>query len=162
MISRRSSLFGAAAGLGLVAVFSATVTVTAGTAHLGRQVRDDWWLLVPLMVGFATQVALMVELRRRRRAAHAAAASIGVGAGTSAVGMLACCAHHGADLLPLAGATGIATFLGGVQRPIMEAGVAVNAVAVAFAVRSLRHVPGAPVATDNHVPDRSTAGAGCH
>ncbi len=53
----------------------------------------------------------MAELRQRRRSAHLATAATGGGAGASAVGMLACCAHHLTDLAPLAGLTGTAALL---------------------------------------------------
>lgn len=144
MISRRSAAFGGAAALALSAAFVAVVAGAAGWAHLGSQVRDEWWLLAPLVAGFAVQVALMVELRRRHRFAHAAAVSVGAGAGVSGVGMVACCAHHLADLAPLAGATGVATFLTDAQRPLILAGLAVNVAAVVIATRKLRRV-GVPV-----------------
>jgi len=124
----------------LAGVFTAVVAGTAGWSHLADQVSADWWLLLPLLAGFATQVALMTELRRRHRMMRSAAASLGAGAGTSTVGMLACCAHHLADLAPLAGATGIATFLTGAQRPLMVGGVLVNALAIAVGARRLHRL----------------------
>jgi len=137
VITRRSVAIGTAAGLALAAVFVAVVAGTAGWAHLDQQVRADWWLLAPLVVGFATQVALMIELRRRHRLACAAAVSAGAGAGVSGAGMLACCAHHAVELAPLAGFSGAATFLTDVQRPLMAVGVALNVVAVTVAARKL-------------------------
>lgn len=140
-VAGRSLAWGLLAGLGLASLFSGVLVVTAGAAHLRDQVSADWWLLLPLMAGFAVQVTLLAELRHRRRAGAAAAASAGLGAGTSTVGMLACCAHHAADLLPLAGATGAAATLTGLQRPIMVAGLAINVVAIWFVARRLRRVP---------------------
>ena len=56
----------AATGLG---VFYAGVLVWAsGGAHLADQVGADWPYLVAIVGGFATQVALLVELRHRRAA----------------------------------------------------------------------------------------------
>jgi len=145
-MTRRSVILGAASGLLLSVVFVAVVGGLGGRDHLIQQLRADWWLFAPLALGFATQVALMVELRRRHRlAAAASSASIGAGAGVSGVGMIACCAHHVADLAPLAGATGIATFLTGVQRPAMLAGLLVNGVAIAIALRRLGRVRPLPV-----------------
>jgi hypothetical protein len=137
VITRRSVVIGTAAGLALAAVFVAVVAGTAGWAHLDQQVRADWWLLTPLLAGFATQVALMVELRHRHRLAHAAAVSVGAGAGVSGAGMLACCAHHLVELAPLAGLSGAATLLTDVQRPLMAVGVVLNVVAVTLAARQL-------------------------
>jgi len=59
VITRGSVATGGAAGLALAGVFVAVVAGTAGWAHLDQQVRADWWLLAPLLAGFATQVALM-------------------------------------------------------------------------------------------------------
>lgn len=140
-LQSRSVLIGLAAGAALASVFVAVVAGTAGWMHLTRQLRTDWWLLLPLLAGFITQVTLMVELRHRHRAMHAAAASVGAGAGVSGAGMLACCAHHLAELAPLAGATGAATFLTEVQRPLMGIGLVLNVLAVAYAARLLRRVP---------------------
>ncbi|HVM55743.1 MAG TPA: hypothetical protein VM262_21340 [Acidimicrobiales bacterium] len=136
----RASLRWGALGAALLAAFYVTVlTWASGWSHLVAQTRQDWWLLVPITVGFGTQVALMVELRRRHRAHHLAPAA-GAGTGASAMGMVACCAHHLAELAPLAGATGMAVFLYDWRVPFMLVGIGVNAVAVTIAVRRLRRV----------------------
>lgn len=137
----RSVVLGTLAGVGLGAVFVAVVAGTAGWGHLAAQVGDNWWLLLPLLAGFMTQVTLMVELRHRHRLMHAASVSVGAGAGVSGVGMVACCAHHLADLAPLAGATGFAAVLTDLQRPVMLAGLAFNVVVVAYAARLLHRIP---------------------
>ena len=138
MIARRSVLAGVIAAALLVSLYTAVLTATAGWSHLIQQARTDGWLLLPLLAGFGVQVALMLELRRRHRLMHTAAASVGTGTGMSAAGMLACCAHHLAELAPIAGAAGVAAFLTDVQRPLMIAGVVVNGIAIAVAVRALR------------------------
>ena len=55
--------------------------------------------------------------------------------------MVACCAHHLADLLPLLGATGAATFLIDNRVAFMLVGIGVNAVAIGIAVRRLHRLP---------------------
>jgi hypothetical protein len=136
----RSLLVGFLAGAGLAAVYVAVVAGTAGWDHLNTQFRDNWWLLLPLLAGFITQVSLMVELRHRHRLMHTAAVSVGAGAGVSGVGMVACCAHHLADLAPLAGAAGFATFMTDAQRPLMLAGLALNIAAIAYAALLLHRI----------------------
>ncbi len=61
-----------------------------------------------------------------------------VGTGTSTGAMLACCAHHLADVLPLIGLSGVAVFLTRYQMPVMIAGLAVNAGGIAYLWRQLR------------------------
>lgn len=56
-----------------------------------------------IATGFGSQIALFVELRTVDHRHRAAAAVTAAGTGTSAAAMLACCAHHLVDLLPLVG-----------------------------------------------------------
>ncbi|AQZ63105.1 unnamed protein product [[Actinomadura] parvosata subsp. kistnae] len=112
-----------------------------GLEHLGDQAATDWPWLVGILVGFGIQVALLAELRRRRRLHGAAKTTAGAGSGASVVGMVACCAHHVADLVPILGASGAAIFLTEFRVPIMAAGLAVNGLGVAVALRRLLHAP---------------------
>jgi hypothetical protein len=84
--------------------------------------------LALILAGFGTQVALFVELRRRHRLHDAAMkTATGGGAGASAVGMIACCAHHVADLAPIIGVSGLAVFLTDYRIPITVVGILINA-----------------------------------
>jgi hypothetical protein len=144
----RASLRWGAVGAAVLAGFYVTVLAWAsGWSHLVDQARQDWWLLAPITAGFGTQVALMAELRRRHRAHHLAPAA-GAGTGASTMGMVACCAHHLAELAPLAGATGMAVFLYDWRVPFMLVGLGVNAMAITIAVRRLRTVLAAGAPTE--------------
>ncbi len=138
----RSVRAGALASAGL-ALFYVIVVAAASRSwqHLTDQARQDWYYLVPIVAGFGVQVALISELRRRHRLQHAVAAAGGVGASASTVGMVACCAHHLADLAPFIGATGAAAFLTDYRIPFMVVGIGVNAVGVTIAARRLRRTP---------------------
>jgi hypothetical protein len=128
---------------GVLGLFYALVVGgVGGLAHLGQQAADDWPWLAMILTGFGTQVALFVELRHRKRLHDAAmkTATSG-GAGASAVGMVACCAHHVADLAPIIGATGLAVFLTDYRIPIMILGIGINALGVVLATRRLRRTP---------------------
>ena len=153
VISRRSLEWGvtAAAGLSLFYVF--VVGFASGSVdHLVDQSRRDWYFLALIIGGFGTQVALVVELRRRRRLSRSALAAGGGSTGASGIGMVACCAHHIADLLPLLGATGAAAFLLDLRIPFMVGGIAVNALGIAASIRELRRVGAGR-------PDAATAAA---
>ena len=144
----RRSVAAGVLGVALLGGFYAGVVGAAGGVdHLRSQARSDWYWLALILAGFGTQIALFVELRRRHRANRGTAAAAGSGAGASAVGMVACCAHHVADIAPILGASGAATFFTDARVPIMAAGVAVNALGVVIAVRRLRRASGLPVAT---------------
>lgn len=116
-----------------------------GPAHLGQQAIDDWPWLVLILAGFGTQVALFVELRHRPHDAATKDAVVktatGGGAGASSVGMVACCAHHVADLAPIIGVSGLAVFLTDYRVPIMIVGIAINTLGVVIAARRLHRIP---------------------
>jgi uncharacterized membrane protein YhaH (DUF805 family) len=138
-VNRHSLRWGAAASGALTGFYVAVLAASGGWEHLRDQARTDWWLLMPIIVAFGTQVALSVELRHRHHAQHLAATT-GAASGASAVGMVACCAHHLVDLVPLLGAAGVAGFLFDWRIPLMVAGLAINLVAVAIAGRRLAQI----------------------
>lgn len=142
---RRSLIAGVLAAVAMAAFYVAVVAGVSGSwTHLRDQIAADWYLLVLVVAGFATQVALLTELRRRHRLQAAVTAASGSGAGASAVGMIACCAHHIADLMPFLGASGAATFLYDYKVWLVIVGVGVNALGIALATRRLRHTPATP------------------
>ena len=142
-MNRRSLRWGVTASGALIGFYVAVLAWSGGWEHLVDQAGTDWWLLTPIIVAFGTQVALSVELRHRHHAPHLAATT-GAGTGASAVGMVACCAHHLVDLLPLLGAAGVAGFLFDWRIPLMIGGLAVNLVAVTIAGRRLARLTHPP------------------
>lgn len=157
-VRERPAATGAAAA-GAMLVFYAAVVVGASRspAHLVDQVVSDWYLILPIAAGFGVQIALLVELRRRHRLPSHVAAAGASGAGTSTIGMLACCAHHVADLFPLVGATAAATFLYDYRLPFMLTGLGMSAAAIAVALRRLRQVPSVDEEVDHAcASDRSS------
>ena len=100
-----------------------TPSPTSSTS-LGRL----WFWMVPLVLGFSLQVGLFVYARRAARARHATAHAHGVVAsgGASTVSMVACCAHHLTEVLPVLGFAGAATVLATYQSVFLLAGVLAN------------------------------------
>lgn len=141
-MTARSLRAGAIGATALATFYALVVGLASGSVdHLADQVRQDWYLLAPIVAGFGAQVGLMAELRRRHRLHRASMVAGGTCTAGSAAGMVACCAHHLADLAPFLGATGAATFLYDRRVAFMLGGVAANALGVAAAVRRLRRFP---------------------
>src|SRR3990170_2368961 len=139
----RDTLTAAAAGLlaaaVLVGVYLGLVTWGQGLEHAVQLLGDEWYLVGPIAGGFGLQIGLFVRVRqlaRRRAAASTALAASGTGASTA--GMLACCAHHVSDVLPVLGLSGATVFLNDYRIAFMAAGLAVNALGVGFMLRLLR------------------------
>lgn len=139
---RRSTRLGVLAAVGMAAFYAAVVAGASGSVrHLIDQARADWFLLAPIIAGFGLQVGLIAELRRRRRLVRDAAVAGATGASGSTVGMIACCAHHLADVVPFVAATGAATFLTNYRVAFMVVGLAATAAGVTVAAHHLRHLP---------------------
>lgn len=140
-LSRRSIIWGAVASIGLAAMYALVVGGFSGSLrHLVDQAQADWYLLTPLALGFGLQIALVLELRRRHRLQAATATAGTAGAGASTIGMVACCAHHVADLAPFIGATGAATFLIEYRLPFIVGGLGITALGVVISARRLAKV----------------------
>lgn len=128
---------GLLAGLSLIALYLALVTWAQGRAHARDLLWTDRYYVTAIASGFGLQVGLFVYVRRlltlRDRASAGAGAAVGTGASTAA--MLACCAHHVADALPVLGLSGAAIFLSDYRVPLMLAGIGVNAAGILFMAR---------------------------
>jgi hypothetical protein len=124
----------------LAAGYVTVVSLASGSwGHMVAQARQDWLWLVLILGGFGVQVALFSALRRARQA-HGLAASSTAGGAASVVGMVACCAHHLADLLPFLAATGAAAFLTSYRIGFMVAGLAVTLAGIALASWRLHRI----------------------
>ena len=74
---------------------------------------DERWIIIPIILGFGVQAALYTILKKRLFIPLASTGSsgtmapatgmMGAGGTTSTVAMVACCAHHVTDVLPILG-----------------------------------------------------------
>ena len=125
------------AGMALVALYLGLVTWAQGLTHARELLWDDRYFVAAISAGFGTQVGLFVYVRRivSLRARGGAAATTATGTGTSTAAMVACCAHHLSDALPVLGLSGAAIFLNDYRIPLMATGLAVNGLGVAYMLR---------------------------
>ena len=56
--------------------------------------------------------------------------------------MVACCAHHLADVLPIVGLSGVAVFLVEFRTPLMLLGIATNLMGIGVMLRQLMSIRG--------------------
>lgn len=120
-----------------MALYLGLVTWAQGLTHARELLWDDRYFVAAISAGFGTQVGLFVYVRRMvsLRARGGAATATATGTGTSTAAMVACCAHHVSDALPVLGLSGAAIFLNDYRIPLMATGLAVNGLAVAFMLR---------------------------
>ncbi len=95
---------------------------------------SDRWIVIPIVTGFGIQVALYAILKFRLfvpvSTTGPSGALMGASGTTSTVAMLACCAHHVTDVLPILGLTAAATFLGRYRLAFMGAGLGMTLIGI--------------------------------
>jgi hypothetical protein len=125
------------AGAALVGLYLGLVTWAQGFGHATDLLWGDRYFVAAIASGFGLQAGLFVHVRRllSLRARGSASAGTAAGTSTSTAAMLACCAHHVTDALPVLGLSGVAIFLGDYRVPLIGLGIAVNAAAVLFMLR---------------------------
>lgn len=132
----RPVVFGLLAALGLVAVYLGLITLAQGWGHAVQQLSEDRFFVGAVMTGFGTQIGLFTYLRQLH--ARAAAGGVATSAGTSTAAMLACCAHHLAEVLPILGLSGAAVFLNLYKTPLLWLGILMNLAGIVYLLRQIQ------------------------
>jgi Cu+-exporting ATPase len=129
---------GVAASLGLLLLYALTMTALAGWSAAVAQFRTLWYLMIPLALGFGIQVGLFIKLKQAmKQKQQATLAASGTAAGA---GMLACCAHHAADLLPILGVSAAATLVARYQVPLLVLSLLINLAGIALMKKHLTQI----------------------
>jgi hypothetical protein len=126
---------GAAGALLLTGLYFAIVSLAESPAYAAQLFWEDRAIVLPIILGFGVQVALYTVLKKRLFVPVAetgpSGALTGASGGMSAAAMVACCAHHAADVLPLVGLTAAATLLAEYRIPFMLLGLGTTIVGIA-------------------------------
>ena len=129
--SRARVLWPIGAGLAgvilLMAVYFGVVSLAESPKHAVELFWQDRFIVTPILLGFGIQAALYTILKKRLfvPVAHSGPSGplVGAGGATSTVAMVACCAHHVADVLPILGLTAAAAFLAQYRTAFMLVGL---------------------------------------
>ena len=132
----RPVALGLLAVLGLLAFYLGIITLAQGWGHAMQQLADDRWFISAIASGFGTQVGLFTYLKGLH--AQAAAGGVAASTGTSTAAMLACCAHHLVDILPIVGISGAAIFLNAYKTPLLWLGILMNLIGIVYLLRKIR------------------------
>ncbi|GJM41812.1 MAG: hypothetical protein DHS20C20_20940 [Ardenticatenaceae bacterium] len=116
------------AGSGLLALlYFGIVSWAESPQHALDLFWEDRWIVIPIILGFGVQAALYIILKKRLFVpvtyTGSSGALTGAGGGMSTVAMVACCAHHVTDVLPILGLTAAATFLADYRIAFMLVGL---------------------------------------
>lgn len=99
---------------------------------------QDRWIVIPIILGFGFQTGLYVILKKRLFVPVSNTGPSGVLTGTSGatstMAMVACCAHHVTDVLPILGLTAAATFLAQYRTAFMLVGLGMTLLGISVMV----------------------------
>lgn len=124
---RRPLFVGILASLFLFLLYSSIMIIASSVTFAFDQFVQWWPWMIVLIFGFGTQVGMYVFVKNAVRKGVGGGA-IAVSGGLSSVSMVACCAHHLTDVLPLVGLSVLATILGTYQAVFFAIGIVSNAV----------------------------------
>jgi len=130
---------GVAAGVLLLLVYAGTITLAQGLEHVLEETARLWYWVLPLAGGFGVHAGLFSFLRQSLLKRRASTAGVAGSGGISAVSMVACCAHHLSDVLPLLGLSGLATLLVNYQLFFITVGLLSNAVGITIMLETIQH-----------------------
>ncbi|MBI4216683.1 MAG: hypothetical protein HY687_04760 [Chloroflexi bacterium] len=127
MSSPRPLAVGVAAGALLISLFLVVLGVAESWPHAWQQfLALEPWLGL-LAAGFGLQAGLFWHIRQQAHLRQAQGlASVAASGGVSGGAMVACCLHHGADVLPLLGLSALAPFLSQYQPFFLAVGLVAN------------------------------------
>lgn len=111
----------------LTAIYFGIVSWAESPKHAIELFWQDRWIVIPIIVGFGIQAGLYTILKLRLfvpvGSTGPSGPMMGAGGTTSTIAMVACCAHHVTDVLPILGLTAAATFLAEYRLAFMAVGL---------------------------------------
>jgi hypothetical protein len=133
--------FGLLGAIGLFSFYFLVLFTLTGDANFPWQqfsLFQPWMSL--LVVGFGLQLTLFslvkqgVRIGMGRPEGKDSTFVAGSNTAISGVSMVACCAHHLVELIPVLGLAGVALFLGNYQKELLLVGMAANMFGIGFMV----------------------------
>jgi len=138
-LRRRGMTWGVLAAAGLAVVYVGVLALANSIEHALFEFQQLWYWMAPLVLGFAVQVGLFAYARTATLGEGTVhARGVTASGGASTLSMVACCAHHLTDVLPLIGLAGVAMVLAQYQSIFLLLGVLSNIVGLTD-VLSLLH-----------------------
>ena len=122
----------------IAALYLGLVSWAESFQHAVQYFWQDRWIVIPIILGFGIQTGLYVILKKRLFVPVSNTGPSGVLTGTSGatstMAMVACCAHHVTDVLPILGLTAAATFLAQYRTAFMLIGLGMTLLGISVMV----------------------------
>jgi hypothetical protein len=135
-----SVLIGFLAGIGLLSIYFFVVSIANSFSHaVDEFLRIGWWIAA-LVIGFSVQVGFYFYIREviKIKRLVGATSSVSAAGGISTTSMIACCAHHITDVLPIIGLSAASIFLNEYQKVFLLIGVLSNLVGIVIMLKIMQ------------------------
>ena len=121
-INTRAFTYGILSGLGILLFYITILTIFQSYGFALYEFKRLWFWLVPLAIGFGTQIGLYFSIK------HDAAMKAGVTASVTVSGgsMIVCCSHYLLSALPIIGISALTIFLMEYQKAFFLIGILSN------------------------------------
>lgn len=133
-----SVLYGLISGVLLMLFYISVISFFQGFDFALLNLGSLWYLIFPLAIGFGVQIGLYSSIIHSSAVNSTVAGTSGISGGS----MIACCSHFLLQMIPLAGASGIAVFLVKYQAWFLVFGVLSNFAGIGFMIRHRNKMKG--------------------
>ena len=131
MRNRKPILIGLSGTVGLFLIYILILTLVNSYNHALEQLAGVWYWIIILVIGFGVQLGLYSHIKINSWVkTGGATAEVAASGGVSTASMIACCAHHLVDILPVIGLSAAAVFLVRYQLPFILIGIFSNLVGI--------------------------------
>lgn len=141
---KKEIVYGSLASVGLLLFYFLVMTISsANLSATVSQFKQLWYWMITLSLGFGIQVGLFTRLKniiKNSPTTNQAGAITAASTGTSSASMIACCAHHLSEVLPIIGLSGFAIFLTRYQIPIIVFGIAMNLLGIIYMLKTIAKI----------------------
>ncbi len=132
----RYVVIGLLAGGALLGFYALVSSILGGVSFAIENFVAWWYLMIPLVIGFGIQMGLFFYVKEHMHKKEAGSAT--VSAGVSGTAMVACCAHHVADIAPFLGIAAVGIFFTQYQLSFLLAGVFSNILGIIYMVSRMK------------------------
>ncbi|MBS3091397.1 hypothetical protein J4217_03040 [Candidatus Pacearchaeota archaeon] len=135
---KKSIVYGILSGLGILLFFLAILTTFKGYGIAVYEFKRLWYWLIPLAIGFGTQIGLYFSIK------HDAIMKAGVKASGTVSGgsMVVCCSHYLLSIIPIIGVTGLTEFLMAYQKGFFAIGITSSIAGILLMLNHKRKMKG--------------------
>ncbi|MEK6895252.1 MAG: hypothetical protein AABX48_01920 [Nanoarchaeota archaeon] len=140
-VNVKSLFYGMLGGIGILAFYISVLTIFQSYGFALYEFKRLWFWLVPLAVGFGTQIGLYTSIKYDATIKAGAATSGTISGGS----MVACCSHYLLNIIPIIGITGLSvftSFLMTYQKAFFSIGIASSIMGIAFMLNHKRKMKG--------------------